>query len=486
MGKIINLNNFNKTIRYLKKNGFSEAYYTAKERIALKKSSLYIFAPVSEEECKGQREIINNDFLLKNYGNDAKWPLITVVIPAYETKKEYLSVAIESVLDQTYPFWELIIADASSSGIVQETVSEYIGKATENVEEKIRYIHLETNLGISGNTNIGIDMAKGDYIALLDHDDFLTKDALFCMVSHILERVKAGFELPTIVYSDEDKTDESGTTFFEPNLKFDFNYDMFLTNNYICHLMLINREKLGNIRLRGEFDGAQDFDLCLQIIAGLLVDNNISPTMLKEHITHVKRVLYHWRCHSESTAANTDSKLYAYEAGKNAVEKFIKNVYLPQSEIEVSHSRHLGFYNTSWGKNLRDLFEIRPEIGAVISRKLDNKGCMTTVILNEECEWQYVGLHKRYSGELNRFSIAQNVYAADIRYLKMRDEVKALYLEFLKTRGINESQIMSTIQSGTELKSIILNNGKVLYIKDLSIEFANVMREKGYMILYIP
>lgn len=501
MGKIVSLNNINKTIRYLKKNGISEAYYAARERIELKKNDEYVYSSPDKSEFEEQRQI------LENTTNAEKWPFITVVIPAYETKEDYLRAAIDSVVTQSYLNWELIIVDASKSDAVKTVVKDY-------VHDTIRYIELNSNKGISENTNVGLDLAQGDYIALLDHDDVLATDALFEMAKCIKDRIQSGFEAPAIVYSDEDKTDENGEIFFDPHFKFDFNFDLYLTNNYICHLMLVNREKLGNIRLRAAYDGAQDYDLVLQIITNLIVDNHIQVTRLNEHIIHVQKVLYHWRCHLESTAANTDSKMYAYEAGKNAVEHFIDSMLSAKyyqmtgntgaanldtgaansdtrnthDDIKTTHSKHLGFYKTTWGRSILDIYSIRPEIGAVITRKLDNKGKMTPVILGKNAEWMYVGLDKHFSGELNRFDSAQDVFAADIRFMNMREEVKDLYISFLNEKGITEKQILDTISHGyrAESKSITKSDGKVLYIKDLSIEFAKCMHEAGYMILFYP
>ncbi len=172
--RILNVNNIRKTVNYLRKNGVKHAYYAAMERIEEEKKSDYIY----EEPPKG--------LLLKQREEAGKMPYkFSIVVPAYETKEEYLRELIDSVLYQSYENWELIIADASLGDRVEKVVSEYLESRHPEPEyfksrgKRIKYIRLTENKGISENTNVGIMAATGDYIALLDHDDLITAYALY-------------------------------------------------------------------------------------------------------------------------------------------------------------------------------------------------------------------------------------------------------------------------------------------------------------------
>ncbi len=231
----------------------------------------------------------------------AYMPLISVVVPAYETDEVFLRQMIDSVITQTYGNWELCIADASKTQKVSQVIlSEY------EKEKRIRYQKLAENRGISENTNQGLEMAEGAYIALLDHDDVLVPSALYEMVKKINE-TGADF-----LYSDEDKVSEDLKEYSDPHFKLDFNRELLLGKNYICHFLMVSAklvEKVGGLDPR--YNGAQDFEFALRC------------SRHAKRIEHIPKVLYHWRMHQASTAGNTDSKLYAYEAGRQASEDFI-------------------------------------------------------------------------------------------------------------------------------------------------------------------
>ena len=210
----INKANVKKTIYYLKRNGIRNTWYAAKERMEQAGSGGYRYVPPSEEELHRQR--------LTNPGYAGT---ISVVVPTYHTAPQYLCEMIDSVLSQTYPRWELILADASEDDSVRKVVSSY-------TDERIRYISLEENLGIAENTNQALRYATGEYIGLLDHDDLLTPDALYEMAVEIGKGVK-------FLYSDEDKCNENKTEYFDVNFKENFNLNLLLSNNYICHFLVM-------------------------------------------------------------------------------------------------------------------------------------------------------------------------------------------------------------------------------------------------------
>lgn len=229
----------------------------------------------------------------------------SIVVPLYNTPKRFLCEMIESVLAQTYSDWELCMADGSDTDHpdVELTCRKYAAQ-----DSRIRYQKLDKNLGISGNTNACLEMAEGDYIALFDHDDLLHPAALYEVMRAICER-DADF-----VYTDE-------ATFKSPNVhkiisahfKPDYAIDNLRANNYICHLSVFKRsllEKTGGFREK--YDGSQDHDLILRLTAEA------------KTIAHIPMVLYYWRSHPQSVAQNIGAKLYAVNAGKNAVRDSVE------------------------------------------------------------------------------------------------------------------------------------------------------------------
>ncbi len=230
-------------------------------------------------------------------------PLISVVISTYNTPIVYLKKAIDSVIGQTYPNWELCIADdASKDKGVLDLLRKY--------EEKYDRIHLflrEHNGNISVSTNSALSLASGVYVAFMDHDDMLAPHAL-------LEAVKVINANPNVkfIYSDEDKIDESDRR-FNPHFKSDWNLDMFLSQNYISHLSIVKRNLLSKTGLfRVGYEGAQDFDLFLRIMDQLLPDE----------IIHIEKILYHWRAFEGSTALDPEAKSYTSKAGLAALKEY--------------------------------------------------------------------------------------------------------------------------------------------------------------------
>lgn len=260
------MSNVRKTIAYLKRNGITNTYYAAKERLLETKGVPYSYVLPSEAVLIQQREASKNPPVL-----------FSILVPVYETPEEYLKELVDSVLAQTYPGWELILADASKSNGPETVIKGY-------EDERIKYVRLSANKGISSNTNEGLKAVRGEYTALLDHDDLLTPDALFEVMAAILKG-RANGQNPLFIYSDEDKCDGSATRFYEPNIKPEFNFDYLLSNNYICHLSVINTEILRKYGFRPEFDGAQDHDLFIRICGDCLKNGE------EKKIAHISRVL---------------------------------------------------------------------------------------------------------------------------------------------------------------------------------------------------
>ena len=229
-------------------------------------------------------------------------PSFSIVVPLYETPPQLFQEMYESVIAQSYERWELILVNASPDN--KELTLAVRSVAAENT--RIRVIELEKNLGISGNTNQGLSVAKGDFVCFLDHDDTIEPDALF----EYAEAIRTNPETD-LLYSDEDKLDASGR-YVNPFFKPDFNLDLLRNVNYICHFLCIRRSLLKLIEpSEADVDGAQDHDLTLKAVERA------------RHVHHVARVLYHWRLLESSTAANPQSKSYASSAAVIAVQRHL-------------------------------------------------------------------------------------------------------------------------------------------------------------------
>jgi GT2 family glycosyltransferase len=250
-----------------------------------------------------------------------KGPLISVIMPVYNTPAKWLRLAIQSVQQQWYPNWELCIADDKST--LQETL-DVLGEVD---DPRIHIRFLEENRHIAGASNAALAMARGDYVALLDHDDELTPDALY-HVAQVIEQ-----EGPEFIYSDEDKIALDGT-FCDVHLKSGFSPDQFLAHNYLCHLATIKRELVERV---GGFtpgtDGAQDYDLFLKVLEHT------------QRIAHIPRVLYHWRKIPGSTAAEFGDKSYAHSAGHTALQNAVRR---RQLNATVEPGEHPGNYRVRY------------------------------------------------------------------------------------------------------------------------------------------
>lgn len=232
------------------------------------------------------------DFLVK--------PLISIIMPVYNPKILWLEAAIKSVLTQTYTNWELCIADDASTNVeVRSLLNFYAEK-----DSRIKLVMRKKNGHISAASNSALALAKGDWIALLDHDDILAKQALFWVVDAINNSKSC-----QLIYTDEDKIDDFGHR-FDPYFKCDWNLDLFYSHNMFSHFGVYKTElvhQVGGFRIG--LEGSQDYDLVLRCI------ERISSSQ----IHHVPKILYHWRAHDNSTAYTTDAKPYAMKAGERAL-----------------------------------------------------------------------------------------------------------------------------------------------------------------------
>lgn len=261
-------------------------------------------------------------------------PKISIVIPLYKTPEKYLRAMIDSVRNQSYSNWELCLSDGSGEDSpLTELLKQY-----EEKDSRIKVVYNNRQLHIAENTNEAIKIATGDFIAFSDHDDLLTPDAMF----HVAKAVNENMELE-VLYSDEDKV-SAGDRFMQPHMKPDFNIDLLRTVNYICHLFVVKKAMIDKVgMLRPEFDGAQDYDFIFRCVEAT------------DKIYHIPRILYHWRFFEGSTAENPESKLYAFEAGKRAVEAHYERVGI---HAEVMQGEFLGLYRTRYIRDYDPLVSI--------------------------------------------------------------------------------------------------------------------------------
>lgn len=228
--------------------------------------------------------------------------LFSIIVPLYNTPLQLFEEMVDSVTQQTYSNWELVLVNASPD---YAELDELI-KVKTAADKRIRCIQLEANKGISENTNAGINASAGDYICFFDHDDTLEPDLLFSYA----EAIDRDSEID-LLYCDEDKLMPDGT-YTQPFFKPDFNLDLLRNNNYICHMLTIRKELLDQLEPNSkEYDGAQDHNLTLRAVEKT------------NHIHHVPKVLYHWRITESSTAADAASKPYASLAGIKAVQEHL-------------------------------------------------------------------------------------------------------------------------------------------------------------------
>lgn len=420
-----------KTTRYLKRNGFRKTYYAVRERLF-------------------QKDVPFRAVQVPYEGTIDESFKFSILVPVYETDEKYLKVMIESVLNQVYSNFELILADASVSDGPEKVIKSYD-------DARIKYIKVQDNKGISSNTNIAIESATGDYCCLLDHDDFIAPDALY-ENAVVLTNAKNNNRKINLIYSDEDKCDGEGLKYFEPHYKEKLNLDLLMSNNYICHFAVVETELLKRLKLRSEFDGAQDYDLFLRIINNSTIDN----------VEHIGRILYHWRCHEKSTASNPESKEYAYVAGKRAVEDFFRNRY--SEEAEVVETDHKGFYRLSY-KDTDELFLKRKDVGAVGSVMI-GKNKITRGIYTEEGRELLLNLNRHYSGYMHRAVLQRDVFACDIRTVVSCEELRPDYDALMNCFNDYAKTGKRTV---AEIEKLAL---------DISLEFGRRVKAAGKLFLY--
>lgn len=319
----LNKENVKKGFEYIRRNGVSRFWTLAKAKAFPAGKS---YKEWYEEHCPTKEELMRQrevEFSVQ--------PLISIVVPTYQTPIPFLKDMIDSVRKQSYEKWELCIADGSLNGDENDTkvirVREELNRYSME-DKRIKVVYLEENQGIAENTNQALALATGEYIGLFDHDDMLTPDALYEIVKAIND-----YDYD-VMYTDEDKISENSHDYKKPVFKPDYSPELLCANNYITHFFVAKKSIVDRLEgFRKEYDGSQDYDFIFRCVE------------LAKKVGHVSKVLYHWRMHGGSVAGDPTSKMYAYDAGKKAIQSHYERVGI---QANVEHMERLGLYHTEY------------------------------------------------------------------------------------------------------------------------------------------
>jgi len=289
--------------------GFMETLRRAKRRIHQS-----IATPDTESILQN-----TDQYIIKN------GPLIGIIVPIYNTPPQFLFECIQSVRQQIYPKWQLILVDDNSThGDVREIMGQF-----ESQDERIKAVYRKENGNISAAVNEGLRLVNADYFTVLDHDDTISSEALYCVAETILHNPSVDY-----IYTDEDKLHQNGTYTFGPFYKPDWSPEYMLAMMYTCHMSVFRTalvKELGGYD--SEFDGAQDYELTLRVIS-------------KTHnIIHIPRVLYHWRVWHHSTASNLDAKPRAFQRQRSALDNYLNAL---GENFEIHDSKQIGHHEVTF------------------------------------------------------------------------------------------------------------------------------------------
>ncbi len=374
--RIKRLGSFSEFVRKLKSKG-------------IEKKAMKYYGLLSFPDEKRAAEERAHDFKEKH--------VFSILVPLYNTPERFLREMIESVTSQTYGGWELCLADGSDEGhsYVGDIVREYIKKdeaASGTGKSRILYRKLEENKGISGNTNACFEMAGGDYIGLFDHDDILHPSVLYKYM-RVIEETGADF-----IYCDEatfkgNSINNMITMHFKP----DFAIDNLRANNFVCHFSVFKKtlsDKTGHFN--SEYDGSQDHDMILRLTAEA------------ENIKHVPEILYYWRSHEGSTAADINSKSYAIDSAKGAVAAHLEKAGFKDFEIESTKAFATIF-------RIRYALTGRPKVSIIIPNRdhgADLKRCVDSIVTRSSYEEYEIVVVENGSTEENTFKVYEEIEKA--------------------------------------------------------------------------
>ena len=359
-------------------------------------------------------------------------PKISIVVPVFNTPKQYLEEMIDSVQKQTYENWQLCIADGSDEDHeCRKVLMEYAAR-----DARICVTRLEKNYGISGNTNRALEMAEGEYTGLFDHDDLLEPDMLYEIVKS-LQKVHHD-----VIYTDEDKLNSHSGRFESPVLKPDFDLSLIRSENYITHFFVAKTALIKETGgFHSEYDGSQDFDLTLRC------------TEKASSIHHIPKVLYHWRMHGASTAEDPTSKLYCYESGEKAVRDHLGRMGI-EADVKYREDPFWGTYQVCYRSE-------KPRLSVILknysSREAEEK--ITAALKEAYQDIEFIP-HGR--------SLNEDVWMTSGRYVLILDGVQMMNPDNLAYMTGCLSQKDTAVVSGMVLGNdgMIISSGLILNEND--------------------
>jgi GT2 family glycosyltransferase/glycosyltransferase involved in cell wall biosynthesis len=353
--------------------------------------SLMPVLPELSQEERYARWIETNKltpYVLRNMGARAldlaqAGPLISIIVPTFNTPASYLEALIASVTNQLYPHWQLCFADDAST---EPHVRSILEQAAAD-DSRIDVVFRETNGHIVEASNSALAIAKGEYVGLLDHDDLLSPDALL----HIAEAIAADISID-LLYTDEDKIAADGTR-YDPIFKGSFSPEMALTHNYIQHFTVIRKSLVAEVGgFRSGFEGAQDLDLYLRVL------EKTTPQQVK----HLPYVCYHWRCHAESTASKGTQKTYVFDSARKGIAEALVRRHVEGARPflpEWAENSNCCLYQIKWSSELlkqypvtiviptKDRADLLRKCVASLERTLDS-GSVNLIIVDDYSEEQ--------------------------------------------------------------------------------------------------
>lgn len=450
-----NPKNFHKIFKVIKSNSITSL---------LNITSRYIRGnDIVYEEWLKHNEVSDFDLAKQSQCKFKYNPKVSILVPVFNTPETYLKEMLISVINQTYSNWELCISDSSDDSCdTNQIIRDFCLK-----DNRIKYIKLNENKGIAHNTNEAIKISTGDYLAFLDHDDVLSTEALFQVVSSLN---KNKYDL---VYSDEDFINDNSSKRMHPIFKPDWSPDLLCSHNYITHFCVIKKSLVDEVGwLDSRFDGAQDYDLIFKC------------TEKANSIYHIPKILYHWRICENSVASDSSNKLYAYESGKRAIEEHLKRI---NRKGKVEYLTPLGYYHTSYevvgnplisiiipnkdhvedlSRCIKSLYEINNYKNFEILVCENNSKNNETFEYYEELKKRYHNISILYYEDSFNFAAINN-YASKF--------AKGEFLLFL-----NNDTKMIDPNSLSEMLSICLNPdtgvvGAKLYYKNKTVQHAGVV-----------
>ena len=466
-----------KVIETLKKSGLRGITNKFNERKLLRKQAEIYQNWVNKFDTLSEKD---RQTIQQKSNNLPYKPLISILVPVYNIDEKWLRLCIESVFKQIYPNWELCIADdCSLKPHIRQVLEEFAAR-----DSRLKIIFRTENGHISAASNSALELATGEFTALLDHDDEISEHALFYVVKEL-----NSFPQADLIYSDEDKIAENNLR-NKPTLKPDWNADLFYSMNYLNHLTVYRTAVLreaGGFRLG--FEGSQDYDLALRVIEKISTKN----------IRHIPQILYHWRAISGSVALDTNEKSYPHEAARKALSDHFARKNL-QVKVEKGFENYHRIKFETPNDTTTKVIQIENPNAEKYNLQAANCSADVLIFIDEKLHW------------------VDNPTLSELTNQTMRDEIGAVGGKILNqdlenfSFGIEIKTWTSFIKQGFYPKYLnALSTGKVVqnvdYVckilavrrelfeklngfdetkKDFEIDFCQRLRQQNYRILFTP